>query len=112
MSELTAHSTRPVAKSKLPIDAAGITHGHSHDQAHDQAHNQAYGQVHSHDAGHAHHHGPPHRHEHAGIPALQVERADPPRLSLMALSAGQRVILALPVVAFLWLLTFWAMRDG
>lgn len=30
----------------------------------------------------------------------------------MALSAGQRVLLAVPPVALLWALTFWAMRDG
>jgi hypothetical protein len=42
---------------------------------------------------------------------LRTERADPPRLSLMALSAGQRLLLALPLVALLWALAFWAMRD-
>lgn len=30
----------------------------------------------------------------------------------MALSAAQRVLLAAPVMGLLWLLTFWAMREG
>ncbi len=47
-----------------------------------------------------------------GIPAMRAERADPPRLSLMALSASQRLMLVTPVIAALWLLTIWALRDG
>jgi hypothetical protein len=43
---------------------------------------------------------------------MRAERADPPRLSLMALSASQRLMLVTPVIAALWLLTIWALRDG
>ncbi|WP_284177753.1 hypothetical protein [Rhabdaerophilum sp. SD176] len=73
----------------------------------------AHGHTHSHDHAHPHGHAHAgHRHAPIKIPTLRRERADPPRFSLMALSAGQRLLLAVPPVALLWALTLWAMRDG
>ncbi|MCZ8185382.1 MAG: hypothetical protein O9308_03305 [Beijerinckiaceae bacterium] len=92
---LLVNPAAPVAAREPARDQAGHAH-HGH---------------HHHDHSHAHDHAG-HRHAPAGIPALRRERADPPRLSLMALSAGQRLLLALPPIALLWALTLWAMRDG
>ncbi|MCZ8184578.1 MAG: hypothetical protein O9322_16520 [Beijerinckiaceae bacterium] len=96
MSEPTPRLASPAAP--FPARDAAHSHDHAHSHGHDH-----------HTHGHDHHE---HRHAPATIPALRRERADPPRLSLMALSAGQRVLLAVPPVALLWALTFWAMRDG
>ncbi|MFY8113698.1 MAG: hypothetical protein ACOVOC_05745 [Rhabdaerophilum sp.] len=90
MSEPTSLLPRAVAPVPAHAPASGHAHGHDHHHGHDHA---------------------GHRHDHATLPALRTERADPPRLSLMALSAGQRLVLALPLVALLWALAFWAMRD-
>jgi hypothetical protein len=99
----------------LPPSQATVTIGKVHDgHSHHENH---HGHSHGHSHGHDHHHGHT-AHDHGdkpaavGIPAMRAERADPPRLSLMALSAGQRLLLVTPVIAALWLLTLWALRDG
>lgn len=108
MSEPTSLLPRAVAPVPAHAPALGHAHGHDHGPGHGHPHAQ------DHHRGHDHHHGHDHaghRHDHATLTALRTERADPPRLSLMALSAGQRLLLALPLVALLWALAFWAMRD-
>ncbi|QND84385.1 Uncharacterized protein ChrSV_2158 [Chromobacterium vaccinii] len=55
---------------------------------------------HSHDHGHA---NEPHRH-------VTASNLRPP-LSLLAMSAGQRVALTLLPLAGLWLLVWWALRE-
>jgi hypothetical protein len=71
--------------------------------------------AHDHD-GHGHEHGhEPHRHAHAPHKSERVgetlARPALPRLSLIALSGGQRLALILPAIAILWLLAIWAMTD-
>ncbi len=93
------------AFSKIPRPAmasvADLGHAHGHDH-HDHAH-------HDH-AGHSHGHASLHRHE-AGAPHA-TRTAGTPRLSLIALSGLQRLLLVAPAIALLWLLTFWAMSNG
>lgn len=43
-----------------------------------------------------------HKHEHAA----------PHRISLMAMSAGQRLLMALTCLALLWALVAWALEGG
>lgn len=92
-----------------PTVTIGKVHdGHSH---HEHHHGHAHGPSHGHSHGHDHHdHGD--KPAAVSLPAMRTERADPPRLSLMALSAGQRLMLVTPVIAALWLLAVWALRDG
>jgi ABC-type nickel/cobalt efflux system permease component RcnA len=68
-------------------------HHHPHD--HHEGHSHARETVHAHD--HAEH-----RHA-ASRPSASRFR------SLIALSGLQRLMLALPVIAFLWFMTLWAM---
>lgn len=74
------------------------------DHAHDHGH-----EGHSHGPGHTHadSHGHSHAH-HEGHGAARKARLKPIR-SLIALSAGQRLVMALPLIAGLWLAAFWAM---
>jgi hypothetical protein len=64
------------------------------------------------DHSHHHHHDhgahAPHRaHDHA---APAARKHAPSRFrSLIAMSGMQRLLLALPAIAILWLMTFWAM---
>lgn len=104
-----------------PTVTIGKVHdGHSHhDHHHGHTHGHGHNHGHMHDQRdrHDHHHGQaPHDHGETpaavSIPAMRTERADPPRLSLMALSAGQRLMLVSPVIVLLWLLMLWALRDG
>ena len=67
--------------------------------------------------GHDHqHHGHAHSHEGHAVAAELITAARPrtllPRFSLIALSGLQRLMLALPAIAVLWLLTLWAVTDG
>ena len=75
---------------------------HSH---HHHPHDHHDGETHGHAKGHRHAHGhAAHEHSHAR------SRRTPSRFrSLIALSGLQRLMLALPVIAALWLMTFWAM---
>ncbi|UTH72964.1 hypothetical protein [Chromobacterium sp. IIBBL 290-4] len=57
---------------------------------------------HKHEHGHDHAH-PPHQH-------LTAANLRAP-LSLLAMSAGQRVLLALLPLAGLWLLVWWALQE-
>ena len=57
---------------------------------------------HSHDHGHGHSHAP-HRH----VTAANLR----PPLSLLAMSAVQRVALTLLPLAGLWLLVWWALKE-
>ncbi len=104
-----ADSGTPRQDGQAPLLRRELTTVHDHSRE-----APADGHDHPHDHGHGHHHGPAHdhakphhHHEHPLAP-----RADPPRLSLMALSAAQRILLAAPVISLLWLLTLWAMQDG
>ncbi|MGC0150858.1 hypothetical protein ACPRNU_00150 [Chromobacterium vaccinii] len=58
-------------------------------------------EAHSHDHGHGH--APHHRH----VTAATLRAP----LSLLAMSAGQRVALTLLPLAGLWLLVWWALRE-
>lgn len=108
---ITLDMSQPVL---LPTrhDHGAVPHAHRH------GHGEHSNHDHSHDHGpapHSHDHGQPHGHSHAHAadwPAAPAERADPPRLSLMALSAGQRLLLVTPLVGLLWALTLWAMHNG
>jgi ABC-type Zn2+ transport system substrate-binding protein/surface adhesin len=84
----------------MQSDAPAIGgHGHGHDHgAHDHAHD------HSHDNSHAHAHAL----DHAG----HRPAAPRPVRSLLALSGLQRLALAAPAIAALWLLTAWAMGGS
>jgi ABC-type Zn2+ transport system substrate-binding protein/surface adhesin len=77
----------------MQSDAPAIGgHGHGHDHG-------------AHDHGHAHDH---HHHDHAG----HRPAAPRPVRSLLALSGLQRLALAAPAIAALWLLTAWAMGGS
>jgi hypothetical protein len=67
---------------------------------------------------HSHHHHPHdhhdgtghgHVHDHAGHVHAPRRHAPSRFRSLIALSGMQRLLLALPVIAWLWLIAFWAM---
>lgn len=63
-------------------------------------------QPHHHDhANHAHAHHDHHNHTHAARPASHVAA----RLSLLRMSAGQRLIGAVMLSAILWLGVWWAL---
>lgn len=82
---------KPLALVPVPAPAGEHAHhGHEH-SGHDHA-------------GHGHH---AHPHTDSGPRPRTV-----PRLSLIGLSALQRLLLALPAIGLLWLLTFWAMHNG
>ncbi|OHX11386.1 hypothetical protein [Chromobacterium sphagni] len=57
--------------------------------------------------GHSHGHAPhrPHSHQHLTPATLRAP------LSLLAMSAGQRLALALLPLAALWLLVWWALQE-
>ena len=88
-------------ESAKRIDAdVHAPHDHS---AGDHGHDHAHSHVHSHAQTHSHAHD--HDHDTAGV----TRAAYVPAFSLFALSAGQRLLLALPVIAALWLAACWAM---
>jgi ABC-type Zn2+ transport system substrate-binding protein/surface adhesin len=72
-------------------------HAHAHNHEHDHAHGHAHGHAH-HD--HAHH-------DHAHDPAPASSHA--PGLSLIRMSAAQRLTGAGALAALLWLGVFWAL---
>ena len=79
----------------------------SHDHAAHAGHAHA---EHSH-AGHDHGHPPASRHEHRHVhpPAAVPTRSGTAGRSLLAMSAGQRLLLVLPLLALLWAGVAWAL---
>ncbi|OBU85218.1 hypothetical protein [Chromobacterium subtsugae] len=55
----------------------------------------------------SHSHGHDHGHEHQHLTPATLR----PPLSLLAMSAGQRVALTLLPLAGLWLLVWWALQE-
>lgn len=65
---------------------------------------------HGHVHGHNHVHGAAHGGHHHSVAISSAGRIiHQPAFSLFALSALQRLLMALPVIALLWLAAFWAM---
>lgn len=72
---------------------------HAHDHDHDHAHGHSHGHAH----GHAHGDEQAHTHNHPS----SARRAEP-GLSLLRMSAFQRLAIALALVAAIWLGVGWA----
>jgi hypothetical protein len=90
----------------LTAPPSPVPHRHAPDHRHGSGHEPA---VVGHDIGEHDHHGHSHGHDHAHAEP-RVRQARPARIrSLMALSAGQRLLLVLPILGGLWLAAYWAM---
>ena len=70
---------------------------HAHDHAHDHGHAHGHAHDHAHDHTHAHDHA-----------RASVARRARPGLSLLRMSAVQRLVIALAFVAAIWLGVVWA----
>ncbi|MFN3891550.1 MAG: hypothetical protein ACK4MV_14220 [Beijerinckiaceae bacterium] len=76
---------------------------HAHDHAHPHAHGRQAADGHQHGLDQAHSDGSAQRHDHA-----HAQRRADPGVSLLRMSALQRVVIALGFVAAIWLGVFWA----
>jgi hypothetical protein len=88
---------------------SSVVHAHPAHEPHHHGHHHHGGPSHAHGHGdhdHAHSHG--HNHGHEARDARPAEAG----FSLLALSSLQRLALAAPPVALLWLLTLWALNNG
>ncbi len=89
---------------------ATVIHGRGSGQRQAHAHDHGvHGRGQDHDHRHDRHDHHDHEHDHAGDQARRRPAAPRPARSLLALSGWQRLALAAPAIAALWLLTAWAM---
>jgi hypothetical protein len=85
-------------------------HHHPHDHHDGAVRLREDGATHVHDHSGHDHSGHDHAgHGHAGHGHARTSHAPSRFRSLIALSGLQRLMLALPVIAVLWLMAFWAM---
>lgn len=96
------------AQARPHSHSSGQTQGHTHDHAHNHGHAHDHAHDHAHNHGHDHHHA--HDHRPAGEagrgPAPAPERA----LSLLRMSAAQRLAGACALSALVWAGVIWALQ--
>lgn len=92
----------PKTVTLVPAPAQAGERGHHDHRHHDHA-----------DHAHDHDHGDPdHAHHSHDVAGKNRRSRTIPSLSLIGLSAFQRLVLALPAIGLLWLLTLWAVSNG